>query len=319
MKKLLVATALLASIASLAQQKDTIPGAGARPALNLNALAGMGARPSTGPKPYKDVITEKAVTKKGLFTVHKVDDKYYFEINDSILGREILAVTRYIKVPAGAGYGGEIANQHTLTFEKGISNTIFLRVITLVNTADSTNDIYKAVNNSNVNSIAQAFPIAAFSKDSSGVVIDVTDYFKGDNLPVSINAIAKRRYSLTAIAPDRSFIQKISTYPINTEIRTTKTFSSAGGNSFGMPTAPSPFPSASLPAANESGAVTMELNTSLLLLPKKPMQYRIADKRVGFFTDDYVKYSDEQQQVETKEFAIRWRLEPKEGEYEKWM
>lgn len=314
MKKILIATALLVGITTFAQQKDSVPAANGKPNL-------VGARPSatTNPKPYKEVITDKAVTKKGLFTVHKVEEKYYFEINDSILGREILAVTRFAKVPAGAGYGGEIANQQTLSFQKGIGNTVFLKVITLINTADSTNDIYKAVSNSNVNTIAQAFPIAAFSKDSSAVVIDVTDYFKGDNQPVSINAFIKRRYSLTAIAPDRSFIEKISTYPINTEIRTIKTFTSSAGAGFGMPSAPSPFPSASLPAALASGAVTIELNTSLLLLPKTPMAHRVADKRVGYFTDDFVKYSDDQQQVENKEFAVRWRLEPKDGEYDKWL
>ena len=321
MKKFLIATFLLAGITSIAQQKDSIPTTPARPANgmpNMNAFPGLGARPSS-PKPFKEVITDKAVTKKGLFIVHKVEDKYYFEIKDSLLGREILAVTRFVKVPAGAGYGGEIANQETLAFEKGIGNTLFLRVITLINTADSTNDIYKAVTNSNVNTILQAFPIAAFSKDSSGYVIDVTDFFKGDIQPVSINPMIKRFYSLQALAPDRSFIQKISTFPINTEIRTIKTYSSANASMFGIPAAPSPFPSASLPAAAESGAVTLELNTSLLLLPAKPMTYRIADKRVGFFTDDYVKYSDEQQQVEKKEFAIRWRLEPKDDEYEKWV
>ena len=319
MKKFLIATFLLAGITSIAQQKDSIPTTPARPANgmpNMNAFPGLGARLSS-PKPFKEVITDKAVTKKGLFIVHKVEDKYYFEIKDSLLGREILAVTRFVKVPAGAGYGGEIANQETLAFEKGIGNTLFLRVITLINTADSTNDIYKAVTNSNVNTILQAFPIAAFSKDSSGYVIDVTDFFKGDIQPVSINPMIKRFYSLQALAPDRSFIQKISTFPINTEIRTIKTYSSANASMFGIPAAPSPFPSASLPAAAESGAVTLELNTSLLLLPAKPMTYRIADKRVGFFTDDYVKYSDEQQQVEKKEFAIRWRLEPKDDEYEK--
>ena len=315
MKKILIAAALLVSITSFAQQKDSVPSTNGRPGLNLNNL---GIRPpATAPKPYKEVITDKAVTKKGLFTVHKVEDKYYFEINDSLLGREVLAVTRFVKVPAGAGYGGEIANQQTLSFQKGIGNTIFLRVITLINTADSTTDIYKAVSNSNVNTIAQAFPIAAFSKDSTGTVIEVTDFFKGDNQPVSINANIKRRYSLTALAPDRSFIQKISTFPINTEIRTIKTFSSSSG--MGMPVAPSPFPSASLPAANASGAVTIELNTSLLLLPKTPMAHRVADKRVGYFTDDFVKYSDDQQQVENKEFAVRWRLEPKDGEYDKWL
>ncbi len=322
MKRIFVATVLLASVTAMAQKRDTVPSIPNRPATglpNLNGLGGLGAKPITNPKPYKEVITDKAITKKGLFIVHKVEEKYYFEIKDSLLGREILAVTRFVKVPSGAGYGGEIANQQTLAFEKGPSNTLFLRVITLVSTADSTNDIYKAVNNSNVNSIAQSFPIAAYNKDSSGSIIDVTDYFKGDNQPVSINANAKRRYSLSVLAADRSFIQNIATYPINIEVKTVKTFSASASSGFGFPTAPSPFPSASLPAASQSGAVTLELNTSLLLLPKTPMKYRVADKRVGYFTDDYVKYRDEQQQVENKEFAVRWRLEPKDGEYDNWL
>ncbi|PIM50360.1 zinc-dependent metalloprotease, partial [Roseateles chitinivorans] len=135
---------------------------------------------------YKDVITNKAISQKGMITVHKVDDKYYFEVPNTILGREILAVTRYIKVPAIAGngrgaYGGEVANQQTLTFEKGPNNNIFLRTITLVNAADPKDDIYKAVTNSNLNAIAASFPIAAYGKDSTSVVLDVTDYFKGDN------------------------------------------------------------------------------------------------------------------------------------------
>ena len=320
MKRIFVATGLLLGVTAMAQQRDTVPTPPNRPTTaipNLPGFGGLGAR--TTPKPYKEVITEKAITKRGLFTVHKVEDKYYFEIKDTMLGREILAVTRFVKVPTGAGYGGEIANQQTLTFEKGPSNTIFLRVITLVNTADSTNDIYKAVTNSNVNSIAQAFPVAAYSKDSSGVVIDVTEYFKGDNQPVSINANAKRRYSLSALATDRSFIQSIATYPLNIEVKTVKTYSATASGGFGFPTAPSPFPTPSLPAASQSGAVTIELNTSLLLLPRMPMKYRVADKRVGYFTDDYVKYSDGQQQVDNKEFAIRWRLEPKDGEYDKWI
>jgi hypothetical protein len=320
MKRFFVATALLASVSAFAQQRDSVPSRPSTGIPNIAGLAGFGARggaSSAAPKPFKEVITEKAISKKGLFTVHKVEDKYYFEIKDSLLGREILAVTRFVKVPSGAGYGGEIANQQTLTFEKGPSNTIFLRVVTLISTADSTNDIYKAVTNSNVNSIAQSFPIAAFSKDSTGSVIDVTDFFKGDNLPVSINANVKRRYSLSMLASDRSFIQKISTYPINTEIKTVKTFSASAGGGFAA--APSPFPGASLPAASQSGAVTIELNTSMLLLPKTPMKYRVADKRVGYFTDDYVKYGDNQQQVENKEFAVRWRLEPKDGEYDKWL
>jgi hypothetical protein len=289
------------------------------PAFNMGNLQSMMGGQRQGPRAYKDVITEKAVSKKGLFTVHKVDDKYYFEIADSIFGREILSVVRFIKVPAGAGYGGSMANGRgqMISFEKGPSNTVFLRTVTLVNTADKDQDINKAVDLSNLNAIAQAFPIAAFNKDSSGVIIDVSDFFKGDNQAVGISPNTKRSLNLTVLAQDRSFIAKINTYPINTEIKTVKTYTSSpsiGGISIpGFPGAPT-----AIQAANEAGAVTVELNTSLLLLPKEPMERRIADNRVGFFTRNFVRFSDTQQEVERINFAVRWRLEPKDGEWEKW-
>jgi len=318
MKKLFVGFTLLLSICSIAQKKNPIPDSTRHKGMGgfADLAAFMNGKSSDGPKPYKEVITDKAITKKGLFIVHKVEDKYYFEIPDALLGREILAVVRFVKVPTGAGYGGEIANQNTLTFEKGPNNSIFLRVITLVNTADSSQAIYKAVSNSNVNSIASSFNIAAKGKDSlhPSSIIDVTEFFKGDNQPVSLGSAVKKRYSFSGESPDRSYIESINTYEINTEIRTVKTFS-AGGGGFSFPG----IPSSSLPAANAAGAVTLELNTSLLLLPKVPMEKRIADKRVGYFTEEYTQYSDDQQHVDTKEFATRWRLEPNDSDVFKWM
>ena len=319
MKKLLFSsTALMLALSVFAQQRPQTPpqtpGTGTQMP-NMGNLPNMPNAQRQGPKAYKDVITAKAISKTGLFTVHKVEDKYYFEIADSILGREILSVVRFAKVPAGAGYGGEIANQQTITFERGPNNNVFLRTITLINQAQENQDIYKAVTNSNLNAIASAFPIAAFGKDSASIVIDVSDFFKGDNQAVSINPNIKRRYSLSVLAQDRSYVAKISTYPINTEIVTVKTYQSspvAGPSIPGLP------PTAGIAAARDAGAVTMEINTSLLLLPKVPMQRRIADKRVGYFTDDFVRYSDSQQKVEDVSFAVRWRLEPKDGEWEKW-
>ena len=225
MKKMLVAAAMAVSAAAFAQQPPRnpqpqtpapAPAGVANGAPNLSNFANMlGGQRTASPRPFKEVITDKAETQKGLFTVHKLDDKYFFEIADSLLGREILAVTRFAKVPTGAGYGGELANQQTITFEKGPSNNIFMRVVTLVNVAEEDQQIFKAVSNSNVNAIAAAFPIAAFGKDSTSSVIDVSEFFKGDNQAVSINARAKRNYSLNALAQDRSYISKISTYPIN--------------------------------------------------------------------------------------------------------
>ncbi|HWB90565.1 MAG TPA: zinc-dependent metalloprotease, partial [Puia sp.] len=269
--------------------------------------------PKTGPKPYKEVITDKAVSDTGLFTVHKVDEKWYFEIPDSLFSREFMAITRFSKTAAGDGvYGGELANQQTLEWEKGPSNALFLRVVTLVSMADSSNKIYRAVKNSSVNPIAAAFDIKAYGKDSASVVIDVTDYFKGDNQIVSIPQAVKSRMKLGGLASDRSYIEHINTYPINTEVRSVKTFSTGGGM-------PSSFGLSVVSPTDAAGAVTLELNTSFILLPKVPMAKRLFDPRVGFFADEYVVYSDDQQKVDNQEFIVRWRLEPKPEDREKWL
>lgn len=316
MKKLVLLLVVGASVTAYAQQRPTTPTSPTTGTSPSPTGTGATAQNRTGPKPYKDVITDKAITTKGLFTVHKVDDKFYFEIPDSIMNREIMAVTRFVKVPANSGtgratYGGELTNRQTLAFEKGPSNNVFLRVITLINAADSSNQISKAVSNSNLNPIAAAFPVAALGKDSTGVVIEVTDFFKGDNQVVSLSPAGKRAFNLAGLASDRSFIQSISTFPINTEVRTVKTFTS-------IPSAPGMTTGSSVPAANAAGAVTFELNTSLIILPRTPMAKRHWDRRVGYFPDEFVKYTDDQQKVDQETFAVRWRLEPKDEDVERW-
>ncbi|MCW3086670.1 MAG: zinc-dependent metalloprotease [Sediminibacterium sp.] len=314
MKRQLLAVALLASTLAVAQQRDST----SAPRPTGGGFPGLGATPRTGPRPYREIITDKAITRKGLFTVHKVDEKYYFEIADSVLGREILAVTRFSKVAGGGGkYGGEEVNEQSLKFERGPSNNVFIRVVALISTADSSTTISKAVKNSYLDPIAAAFPIAAFGKDSASVVIEVTDFFKGDNQIVSLDPSDKRAFNLTALASDRSYIQSINTYPLNTEIRTVKTYSSSGGGGFGGGGG-IPGGGSTLPAAQAAGAVTIELNTSMILLPRTPMVRRLFDSRVGYFADRFVVYSDEQQKVENQTFAVRWRLEPKPEDMEKY-
>lgn len=261
-----------------------------------------------GPKAFKDVITAKAVTRKGLFTVHEQEGKYFFELADSIFGRDILLVTRLSKSTPGAGnFGGEEVNEQTLRWEKGPNNNVFLRVITLINTADSTEQIYKAVENSNLYPIAAAFDIKAKGKEGSGVVIDVTDFLKGDNLLLAFTPAAKRAFSLTMLAPERSYVHSVRSYPINTEVRTIKTYQgtlSAEGRG--------------LPGLGAAGAITIELNNSFVLLPKVPMKKRYFDYRVGYFASDYRLFSDDQQQVKDEVYIHRWRLEPKPGDMDKW-
>jgi hypothetical protein len=271
--------------------------------------------PKTGPKPFNDVITKKAVSQKGVFTVHFQDEKYFFEIPDSLLGRELLAVTRFSKVAGGARkYGGEEVNEQSLLFEKGPGQRIFMRVVTLISKADSTQTIAKAVKASYLDPIVAAFDIKAYGKDSTSSVIDITDFFKGDNQSVSLTSSEKRSFNLSAIASDRSYIESIKTYPINIEVKTVKTYSASA------PTPGSPMGggASAIPAAMNAGAVTFELNTSIRLLPKVPMNTRLFDSRVGYFADNFVQYSDDQHKVENQIFAVRYKLEPKPGDLEKY-
>ncbi len=275
------------------------------------------AASKSGPKPYDKVITGKAISKKGLFTVHKVDDKWYFEIPDSLFKREIMMTSRFSKTAGGGGvYAGEMENRQTVEWEKGPNKNVFLRVVTVISVADSTTDIYKAVNSSNLNPIAAAFEIKAYGKDSNSVVIDVTDFFKGDNAPVSLGAFTKKRFNLSSQINDRTYIDHISSFPINTEVRVVRTYTSTP--SFMPNSGPVPFPSVTLPAAYSTGAVTFEMNNSFVLLPKVPMQKRLYDPRVGFFADEYSVYTDDQQKVDEETFIVRWRLEPKDADIAKW-
>jgi len=312
MKKILIFTILcvVLTISSNAQRPDNAQ----RPTDTAGVKKEM--PPKAGPKAFGEVITRKAVSQKGVFSVHFLDDKYYFEIPDSLLGRELLAVTRFSKVAGGARkYGGEEVNEQSLLFEKGPNQRIFMRVVTLISKADSTQTIAKAVKNSYLDPIVASFDIKALGKDSTSSVIDVTDFFKGDNQAVSLTPSAKRMFSLMALAPDRSYIESIKSYPINMEVRTVKTFSASA------PTPGSPMgggSSAAIPAAMNAGAVTLELNTSIRLLPKVPMNTRLFDSRVGYFADDFVQYSDDQQKVSNQVFAVRYKLEPKPGDLEKY-
>jgi hypothetical protein len=322
MRKVLIALTLVSGMsAAVAQQRPGNPTQTPPAGAPATARAGAAAAPSQ-PKPYKEVITDKAISHSGLFTVHKIEDKWYFEIPDSILGRDILVSTRYSKTAAGGGfYGGEQVNLQTINWVKGPSHTLFMKVLTIVSVAtDSSQPIAQAVTNSNMNPIAAAFDIKAYGKSadsSSGtVVIDVTDFFKGDNQAVSLTPGIKRRFNLAGIAADRSYIENIHTYPLNTEIRTVKTFTASPAPA--TPNIGGRGGSGSLPAADLTGAVSLELNNSFLLLPKTPMRKRLFDARVGFFASEYTIYGDDQQRVEESRFIHHWRLEPKDEDVEKW-
>ncbi|QES88571.1 zinc-dependent metalloprotease [Rhizosphaericola mali] len=259
-------------------------------------------------KPYKEVIIDKAITQKGLFTVHKVGEKYFFEIENSLFNKDILAVTRLSKSTPGAGnFGGEEVGERMVYWKKGPNNKVFLNVSALVSIADSTDMISKAVANSNLDPILASFPIKAFNTDSSSVVIDITDFLLSDSPILTFDAGDKKSYNLSSQIGDRSYVESIKSFPINTEIKTIRTYAATPSSGPG-----------GLPAASLAGAVTLGLNCSFVKLPEVPMRQRLYDPRVGFFASALYQYSDKQQKVDIDAFVHRWRLEPKDEDIEKY-
>lgn len=269
------------------------------------------------PKPYKKVIDSTAVTQRGLIDVHKIDNKYLFEIPDSILGSEMMTITRYSKTPAGGGiFGGEEINRQVVRWEKGLNNNILLRSITyVIMSPDEDKPMAQAVKNSTSDPIIGNYDVLAYKKDDAGkitgYVVDLSTTFDADVQTFSLDPIKKQLLNIQTFQKDRSFISKVSSFPINTEIRSVKTFTTTPPK---INTSPTPKIGVDLPSALDAGVITVEMNTSMILLPKNPMRKREFDARVGYFANQYGVFEEESQKSDTKVFAVRWRLEPKSPE-----
>lgn len=318
--RILLLFSLIAGAPVLGKSQNRNPNQPAAPT-NGQVQGPPPSAPRSGPKPYKEVITDKAITDEGLFKVHKVDDKYYFEIPDSLMGRDILVVNRISKAAAGMrnfffGYAGDQIGSNVIRFEKGPSNRVFLKKMSYDEMSkDSTMPMYNAVINSNMQPIVASFDVAAYAKDTTtnrntGTVIDVTSYIGSDNDVLNFAPNAKTLFRIGGFQPDKSYIVAVKSYPINVEIKTVKTYSQGGGPSFpGLPAAPQ----------QPTGALyTLELNSSLVILPKVPMQPRYFDPRVGFFTRSYTDFDANPQGVKEVSMITRWKLEPKPEDMEKY-
>jgi len=251
-------------------------------------------------QPYNKVVTKDAKTDEGLFKVHSIDDKYLFEIPDSLLEREMLMVTRIAKNTSNnSDFGGQKANTQVLRWQKK-GKQILLRVVSHNVVADEKLPIHEAVVNSNFEPVLFAFPIAAFNDDKTSTVIDVTELFSTDVKALGLPSYKRKGYKVTRLDTKKSFIESVKSYPLNIETRHVKTYAA------GSP-----------PSNSSTGTISVEMSNSMILLPKVPMKRRIFDERVGWFTTSQVDYGSEAQKSEKVTYLDRWRLEVKDEDIEK--
>ncbi len=243
-------------------------------------------------------LTEKMTADPGMLTTYVSDEqKLYFELHDSLLGQPLLMVTRLAQLPGNfSAYtnAGSKTAQQVVYFEK-VGKTIYLRQQSYTNTAQPSDPIALSVNQNNYSPILAGFDIEN-TEEKDRFLIDVTTFFMDDSPGFNIIMSYQRDdYKIGSVDKKRSRIDSAKSFPQNTEVRHTLTFSARKA-----------------PRGNSAQTLSFQVNHSIIALPKDPMTVRYEDPRVGWFT--LKKYDYSAPDLKAKDYTIirRWRLEPKD-------
>ena len=253
-------------------------------------------------KPKKETEYEKIVKKggtllKGIFTVRHIEDKYYFEVPDSMLGRMILCVNRFTAVPQNFGkFAGEEANELTFYIEKRDTTQLLIRQYVLTQIAKEGDNIRRTLQQSTVDPIIMDLKIIGHNEANDASLVEVTPLFKGNSKLTDLSNNLKTSLKIGNIQNNTTFIDTMKVYPTNIEIVTTRTYGAQNGQS----------------AASQTGSITLGMNTSMVLLPKEPMRGRLWDERVGYFVNGITLFSDDQHKTQRESYIARYRLVPKD-------
>ncbi len=249
-----------------------------------------------GPKAFGDVVPDDAETDDGLITIHRTTDELYFEIPDSLMGRELLMVSRVSQAQAELAYGGEKVNTQVLRWERR-DDELLLRVASYEKTADPDDPVFQAVQNSSFEPILKSFDVQALNEDSTGVVIDAKSLYTSDVPALGLPSDAREEYQVRRLDGDRTYLGGTESFPKNTDVEAILTYDAQNP-----------------PSSESSGTVSVEMNHSMVLLPSDPMTPRHCDQRVGYFSVEHINYSSEEQQAAEECFVTRWQLQPSDPE-----
>lgn len=247
-------------------------------------------------KKYDKVITAKAVSDDGLFAVHNVDTDWFFEIPDSLLGREMLLISRISQTPSNLSpfiNGGTKVGEQVIRWQRR-GNDLLLRKVSYQSVASDSLPVAQSVKVNNFEPIIQAFKIEALSPDTQGVVIQVNALFEKDVPAISgLSANQRSNFKVRRLDDSRSFIDTAKSFPLNVNVRHTHTFEA------GEP-----------PSNANTGTISMQMYQSMVLLPEQPMMPRLADDRVGYFSVTQIDFGLDELKAASRTFIRRWKLEP---------
>jgi hypothetical protein len=259
-------------------------------------------------RPYERVITKDAVSKSGIFTVHRIKDRLYYEIPKETLGREFLWVSQIKSTTLGAGQGGQAAGNRVVRWERR-GDRVFLRSVSYEITADAKTPIARAVHDANYDPIVMSFNVEALGKNDAPV-IEVTRLFTSDVPEFS----GRTRVRARTFDQSRSFIDRAVAFPENIEVESIQTYNNPPDDGAGRGGAPAPAPGGGRGAAPvRPGTASVVMHYSMVLLPEKPMQPRLFDERVGYFSTATIDYGQDEHKSAERRFITRYRLEKKDA------
>jgi len=255
------------------------------------------------PKPFDKVITADAKTQQGLFAVHKVKNKLYFEIPKALLEQPLLMVASATAVPAGLEHVGRTLNEDVLRFVLH-ENRVLLQLVTHAAVAAPGNVLADAVEHSQRDAILAVFPVEAYGKGGAPV-IEVSRLFNSE-----IGDFSARTLVRGTLDSSRSYVENTKAFPSSLRIDAVQTYTVAP-----LPVLTPPVPGVQiLQPMLPARSVSLNLAYNIVQLPQQPMMPRLLDDRVGFFSVDRTDFGEGLRVARRERLITRWRLEKKDPE-----
>lgn len=240
--------------------------------------------------------------KSNFITLHKVDGKLYFEIPMKYLGREMLFASTLTSTSSNdfCDVGYKQNDPLHVRFTK-IDSTIYLNEVNAFVTSNPKEpSLQKAIDKNFADAVLYSYKIAAYTPDSTAVVIDVTPIFTTDMkefafLPTTIMGLIQLNSTFNK---DGVALGEVKTFDDNLSVKSMLSYKvSLKFMSFSF---------------LNNMSLTATVTRSLLLLPEEKMRPRISDSRVGIFITSKQHVSTEKDGIQNYTLANRWRMEPKD-------
>lgn len=249
---------------------------------------------------YKKLL-KGAKTIEGMFKIHQVKDKYYFEIPKKLMARDFMISSRVSRTSNNKDVAaGQMPRNPVVVTFSADDKKVYMHKKMLRNLCDTTSNMYAAFQRNFSDPIWEAYKIESFSPDSSAYVIDMMSLFITDVPEFSpfrngniMDVLAKKKPLSGSLSPSKSNILRVKCFPQNINIKSLMSYN-VNDNPF-----------------------TVTMTRNIILLPEKMMRPRYGDSRIGYFDENKYLFTEKEDGMQELSYINRWNLQPKPEDIER--